>query len=181
MTEKQIIGWIKTNLSPIIEKAIGDSQPVIYTTDWLAAMAMREVNFLIARNASKPFNVVCELMKGDYGQREGEAEKKYHGFSFWQIDIGSFPDFIKSGDWQDPYKSCLKAISVLEDKRKYLVSHLPTLSGNELNRAITASYNCGQGNVFKALSKGLDVDIYTHQHNYSKEVWRYRDIYNTLP
>lgn len=180
MTEKQILQWVKTNLSPIIDKAIADSQPVIYTTDWLAAMAMREVNFLIARNASKPFHVVCELMKGDYGQREGENEKSFHGWGFWQIDTGSFPMFVKSGDWQDPYKCCKKAIEVLEGKRKYLATHLPNLSGNELNRAITAAYNTGEGNVFKSIANGKDPDTTTHEHNYSAEVWRYRDIYNSI-
>ena len=177
MTEKQILQWIKTNLSPIIDKAITDSGDVIYTTDLLAAMAMREVNFLIARNHTKPFHVVCELMKGDYGQRPGEKQKSYHGFGFWQIDTGSFPDFIKSGDWQNPYKCCLKAISVLEGKRKYLTSKLPDVPLN----AIVAAYNCGEGNVYKAIKKGLDVDTYTHNHDYSKEVFRYKDIYNTIP
>jgi len=176
MTEKQILNWIKINLSPIIDHAIADSGNVIYTQDWIAAMAMREVNFLIARHADKPVEVVAKLMKGDYGQRKGEKVKSYHGFGFWQIDIGSFPDFIKSGDWQDAYKCCMKAISVLEGKRKYLASKFPIVE----HRAITAAYNCGEGNVYRALRNGKDVDIYTHNKDYSKEVWRYRTIYNSL-
>ncbi len=177
MTEKQILSWIKTNLSPIIDKAIKDSGTDLFTTDLLAAMAMREVNFLIARNSTKHFSVVCELMKGDYGQRPCEKEKSYHGFGFWQIDIGSFPEFVKSGDWKDPYKTCIKAISVLEGKRKYLESKLPSVPLN----AIVAAYNCGEGNVYRAIKNGKDVDIYTHNHDYSKEVFRYKEIYNTLP
>lgn len=181
MTEKQILEWIKTNLSPIIDKAIHDSDNVPYTQDWLAAMAMREVNFLIARNASKPFQQVCNLMKGDYGQRDNESMKSYHGFGFWQIDIGSYPDFINSGDWQDPYKCCLKAIQVLNEKRAYISPKFPNLSPDALNRATTAAYNTGQGNVVKSLKLDRDVDYSTHQKNYSKEVWRYRDIYNSIP
>lgn len=176
MTEKQILGWIKTNLAPVINKAIADSGTTLYTEDWLAAMAMREVNFLIARHAAKPLAEVAKLMRGDYSQRKGETKPQYHGYGFWQIDIGSFPDFIKTGDWQDPYKCCMKAISVLEGKRKYLQPKFPTLD----NRAITAAYNCGEGNVAKALKNGKDCDIYTHNKDYSKEVWRYRDIYNTI-
>lgn len=74
----------------------------------------------------------------------------------------------------------MKAISVLEGKRKYIQSKLPNLSGNDLNRAITAAYNCGEGRVVQALNKGVDVDTYTHNHDYSKEVFRYRGIYNSL-
>lgn len=176
MTEKQILQWIKTNLTPVINEAIEDSGNVPYTEDWLGAMAMREVNFLIARHADKPLEVVAKLMKGDYGQRKGETQKSYHGFGFWQIDIGSFPEFVKSGDWQDPYKCCMKAIQVLEGKRKYLAARYPIVE----YRAITAAYNCGEGNVAKAISKGQDIDIYTHNKDYSKEVGRYRDIYNFL-
>lgn len=176
MTEKEILGWIKTNLSPIISKAITDSGTDLFTVDLLAAMAMREVNFLIARYANKPLEVVNKLMKGDYGQRAGDKAKMYHGFSYWQIDIASFPDFINSGDWQDPYKSCLKAISVLEGKRKYLISKLGEVPLN----AIVASYNTGESNVYRSLKNGWDVDKTTHNKDYSKEVFRYRDIYNSL-
>ncbi len=177
MTEKAILQWIKTNLSPVIGKAIMDSKTDLFKTDLLAAMAMREVNFLIARHADKPLEQVSKLMKGDYGQRAGEKAKQYHGYSFWQIDTASFPDFINSGDWQDPYKSCLKAISVLEGKRKYLVSKLGEVPLN----AIVAAYNTGEGNVYRSLKNGWDVDKTTHNKDYSKEVFRYRDIYNSLP
>lgn len=180
MTEKQILGWIKTNLSPIIENAFKQVNSS-FKADLLAAMAMREVNFLIARNASKPFQQVCNLMKGDYGQRAGDEMKCYHGFSFWQIDIGSFPDFIKSGDWQDPLKSCIKAIQVLEGKRSYLAARFPQLPPNELERASVAAYNTGEGNVSKSIKLNRDVDYTTHQKNYSKEVYRYKDIFNSLP
>lgn len=175
MTEKQILQWIKTNLSEIISRAVADSKTDI-PESVLAAMAMREVNNKILKYADMPFDAVCKLMKGDYGQRDGEKEKSYHGFGFWQIDIGSFPDFIKSNDWEDPYKCCLKAVSVLEGKRKYLVSKL----GSVEIRAVIASYNCGEGNVYKAIKGGKDIDLYTHNHDYSKEVLRYQGIYNSL-
>lgn len=185
MTEKQVIQWIIINLGPHIDKALLQARlknpDLLYTKDWLAGMAYRETGFLINRYVSqklKPENIHT-LMRGDYGQRPGETEKSYHGFGYWQIDIGSYPDFVKSGDWKDPYKTCVKAISVLEEKRLYLQSKLPAMVGEGLHRAITAAYNCGQGNVFKALKAGKDVDIYTHQHDYSKEVWRFREIAKT--
>lgn len=186
MTEKQILAWIKTNLGPIIDKALAEARvtnpKLIYTTDWLAAMAMRETGFLIARYVAKgmKLDVISSLMKGDYSKREGEAEKSYHGFGYWQIDIASYPQYVKSGDWKDPYKTCVKAIQVLEEKRKYLEPKFPNVKGDSLARAITAAYNCGQGNLAKVLQAGQDIDARTHQKNYSAEVWRYREIFNSL-
>lgn len=179
MTEKQILSWIKTNLTPIIDNAFKLSNSS-FTPEILAAMAMREVNFLIARHSDKPVEVVAKLMKGDYGQRKGETQKSYHGFGFWQIDIGSFPDFIKSGNWQDALQCCLKAMEVLEDKRSYIASHFAPITTEALERASIAAYNTGEGNVVKSLKLNRDVDFTTHQQNYSKEVYRYRDIFNSI-
>jgi hypothetical protein len=187
MTEKQIAFWIRDNLGKYIRQAIADYRKVnpdhIFTEDWMAGIAYREVHNLITRYANQKlkFDVICSLMKGDYGQRPGEKEKSYHGFSFWQIDIGSFPEFIKQGLWKDPYRSCLKAISILDNKRKYIVGKFPNLKGEALERAVTASFNCGEGNEVKVLTRGLDVDAYTHGKDYSKMVWKYRELYRTLP
>lgn len=186
MTEREILSWIKINLGPIIDKALEEAKKknpdLFYTKDWLAAMVMRETGFLIARYLEKKMKVevIHSLMKGDYGQRQGEKEKSYHGFGYWQIDIGSYPQFIKSGDWKDPFKTCMKAITVLEEKRMYLEPKFPNVKGDSLHRAITAAYNCGQGNVQKVLLVGQDIDARTHQHNYSAEVWRFREIFNSL-
>jgi len=186
MTERDILNWINNNLGVYIDKAIAHACEKYpdhpYTKDWLAAMSMRETGFLIARyvaQGAKP-EIIHTLMRGDYTQREGEKEKQYHGFGYWQIDIGSYPDFVKSGDWKDPFKTCRKAIDVLESKRIYLVSHFPNLQGNGLARAITAAYNCGEGNVRQILQAGLDVDHRTYNHDYSAEVWRFREILSSL-
>lgn len=186
MTEKQTIQWILTNLGPDIDKALAVSKQknpdLLYTIDWLAGMCYRETGFLINRYVTQGISTknIHSLMRGDYGQRKGEVEKSYHGFGYWQIDIGSYPDFVKSGDWIDPYKTCIKAISVLEEKRLYLVKQLPTLTGEPLHRAIIAAYNCGQGRVSQAIKEGKDVDYYTHQKDYSKMVWVYRNIAKAL-
>jgi len=186
MTERDILIWINVNLGPTIDKAIEHAQQKYpfhpYTRDWLAAMAMRETGFLIARYVGKKMSldVIHSLMKGDYGQRPGEKEKSYHGFGYWQIDIASYPDYVKSGDWKDPYKTCLKAIAVLEEKRAYLEPKFPNLKGDSLYRAVTAAFNCGQGNISKVLKEGKDIDDRTHGKDYSREVWRFRAIFNSL-
>src|SRR5436190_18492056 len=110
MTDLQALQWIKDNLGRYIKTALELVPGTIYTEDWLAAMAYRETGILIHRYVPTgiPFKQICEKMKGDYGQRPGETEKQYHGFSFWQIDTGSYPDFINSGQWKDPVQSCKK-------------------------------------------------------------------------
>lgn len=177
MTENTILKWIKVNLAPAINEAIAGTT---YTEDWLAAMACRETGQLIARYYNmKPADAFA-LMKGDYTQREGETEKQYHGFSCFQIDIASFPDFVKSGAWKDPHASAMKCVSVLEGKRKYIQSHIPMLPVETLDHAITAAYNCGEGNVLKVLANKSDIDSRTANHNYSADVWRLREIYKTI-
>jgi hypothetical protein len=186
MTERDILLWINSNLGNAIDRSLIHAREKfpdhLYTKDWLGAMAMRETGFLIARyvkDGAKP-EVIHTLMRGDYGQRPDDKEKVYHGFGYWQIDIGSYPDFVKSGDWKDPFKTCRKAISVLEEKRLYLEPRFPNLQSDSLHRAITAAYNCGQGNVAHVLTAGQDIDSRTYDKNYSAEVWRFRQIFNSL-
>lgn len=186
MTERDILQWVNVNLGDAIDRAIVHAREKFpdhpYTKDWLAAMSMRETGFLIARyvKAGTKTDIIHNLMKGDFTQRPDEKEKSYHGFGYWQIDIGSYPDFVKSGDWKDPFKTCRKAIAVLEEKLLYLVPKFPNLQGDGLNRAITAAYNCGQGNVAKVLTAGQDIDARTYNKDYSAEVWRFRQIFNSL-
>lgn len=190
MTERQIMTWYKQNLLPSVEKAIDykkEKQPgLIYTADWLIAMAYRETWTLMVRYIQGKILLenVLPVVKGDYGRREGELEKQFHGFGFWQIDIGSYPQFVKSGEWKDPFKCCCKAIDVLEEKRSYLFAS-GRINGNEhtaeeCDRMITAAYNCGQVNVVNVIKDKKDIDSRTHEKNYSRKVWEYRDLYNSL-
>jgi hypothetical protein len=185
MTERARAIWIKKNLEADITAAIAQGRVKFpdhpYTVDWIAGIVMRETGDLIDRyaTANTKVELIHTLMKGDYSQRRGEAEKSYHGFGYTQIDIASYPDFVKSGDWKNPLKCFVKSISVLEEKRAYLVDRVE-YTQDVFYRAITAAYNCGQGNVAKAYKEGWDVDVRTHQGNYSAEVFRFREIYRSL-
>jgi hypothetical protein len=187
MTEREITFWIKDNLSKPIKKALEvavvSNPKLLWTESDLAGIAQREVGFLIARYApmKKPFDIVCSLMKGDYVRREGELEKQYHGFSFWQLDVNTHFSFIKTGEWKDPFKSCYKAILTLEEKRKWLEENKVDTKEFGIHRAAIASYNCGQRRVKKAMDLGEDIDRYTFNHDYSKEVLRFAEIYKHLP
>jgi len=184
MTQKQIMLWYRTALGPVIREALAKNTGVIYTEDWLAAMAYRETWTVISKHEDKVAipSRMHDHARGDYGKRPGEDEFSYHGYGYWQIDIGSYPLFIRSGDWKDPLLCCLKAIQVLEEKRKYLQTQYGLEKLDEVtgHRSITAAYNCGQGNVLKALKKGYDVDRYTHGGDYSQKVWAYRALYRNL-
>jgi hypothetical protein len=184
MTTRDILLWIHINLLSSINKAIEEKKKanplLIYTPDWLVGITYRETGGLIAKYGGKKAEVMHSLTRGDFSQRPGEKEKQYHGYGYVQIDIGSYPDFVKSGAWKDPFKCYAKAIDVLEEKRKYIQSHMIRLGGDDLHRAITAAYNCGQGNVVKALSANKDVDSYTTGHDYSKDVWQRRNFYRQI-
>lgn len=186
MTTREILLWIHNNLGQYIDNAIlvkkQANSNLIYTPDWLVGITYRETGGLIARYASQGMKpeIIHTLMKGDYSQRKDEKEKSYHGFGYTQIDIGSFPLFVRSGKWKDPLQCYLMAIDVLEGKRHYIEPHLPKLGGDGLHRAITAAYNCGEGNVVKAITAGNDVDSRTTGHDYSKDVWQRRNFYKQI-
>lgn len=188
MTERQIMQWYKSNLKDAVDKAIAfkkEKQPdLLYTTDWLLAMAYRETWTLMVRYIQNKIFLenILPIVKGDYNKRPADKEKIFHGYGFWQIDIASYPDFIKSGDWKDPFKCCCKAIDVLEEKRKSLLKHFKpeNIDVETWHRMITASYNCGAGNVTEAVKASQSIDSRTHEKNYSNKVWEYRTLYNSL-
>jgi hypothetical protein len=181
MTNTQLLSWIKQHLGPHIQKAIAITK-CNYTEDWLAAMARREYGHKImefTNRGMKPEDI-HQITRGDYGQRPGETEKQYHGFGYWQIDIHSYPDFIKTGNWKDPLKCCIKAIEVLNEKRDFIQRKTPGIAGTLLEDAVTAAYNTGQGNVVKSIQAGRSVDSTTFNKDYAKSVRKYRAEYKAL-
>jgi hypothetical protein len=176
-SNQDVLLWIKNNLKVILTIATTGTE---FTEDWLAAIAARETGGLITKYVNRgntTINDLASLMKGDF------TNGIYHGFSFWQIDIRSFPDFIHSDDWKNPQKSAIKAIAVLQGKKKSLIALGITrysLSQDIIDRAITASFNCGEGNVMKAIKSNKDIDSYTANNDYSKQVFNFRKVYVNL-
>ena len=170
--ERELLNWIKQNLGKYIQVAVKDKD---YTESLLGAMACREVGFLIRRYVNKgmTFEEICENMRGDYNNQ-------YHGFGFWQIDIRSFPEFIENVYWKDPQKTAIMAVSVLDGKDKYLRKYKLRIGAELYDRAVVAAYNCGEGNVEKAILRGYDIDHYTYNDDYSKEVFRMKKIYEDI-
>jgi hypothetical protein len=77
-------------------------------------------------------------------------------------------DFGKTGNWMDPLANILFGTNELATNIKYFTAH--PHAGIDPVRAAVAAYNCGQGNVTKAIDDGFDVDIYTTGHDYSRDV-----------
>lgn len=185
MTSNDIIQWIKTNVGPAICQAVADSGTTVFNETVMGGIHRQETGIKLMQllGAGHTVPEIFSQLKGDYSQRPGEAAPGYHGFGGWQIDIGSFPDFIASGDWQDPYKCCLKAISVLTGDMEYLKSHFPFAqikTDADLLQATIASYNCGAGKERSILNQGLDIDAATFGHNYSALVLGYMQVYASL-
>ena len=114
-----------------------------------------------------------------------------HGHGLFQIDDRSFPEFCAGEKWKDPRLNALCAGEVLAKKRQVLRILAPKkgLEIHDLERASIAAYNCGEGNVLKALVQmkadplacGPDfIDHYTAGRDYSREVLRYAVMYREL-
>lgn len=91
-----------------------------------------------------------------------------YGRGLMQIDFDAF-DFARTGHWQDPASNINAGAQVLHNNIRFFTNN-SSLQGLELLRVAIAAYNCGAGNVQKALQQSLDVDAFTAHANYSADV-----------
>ncbi|TPL36763.1 hypothetical protein [Mesorhizobium sp. B2-4-8] len=161
-------GWL-----PFFEKAAQDNG---FRSHELLAIASRETN--------------VENIKGDYVN--GVAQ----GYGVMQIDIKSYPDFIRSGDWSDPEKNIQKGAEVLAEKKAAIVHHYgksrtvgrgsnqlsyigATLTDLGLLRTSLAAYNCGEW-AHATMSIFGDPDRITTQGDYSTDVMNRTEVFDRL-
>jgi hypothetical protein len=88
-----------------------------------------------------------------------------HGFGLFQIDDRSHALWLATHKDAHPLEQARYALLVLGGGRNWLKAH-HKLEGEPLTLASLAAYNCGPGNVSRALQRGLDADSYTANHNY---------------
>jgi hypothetical protein len=91
------------------------------------------------------------------------------GRGLMQIDYGAH-EFARTGDWQDASANIDYGCGVLASELSFFKTTVD--DANEALRAGIAAYNCGRTNVLKALHSGVDVDLYTTEHDYSTDVAR---------
>jgi hypothetical protein len=91
------------------------------------------------------------------------------GRGLMQIDFDAH-EFARTGNWKDPEANIRYGTQVLAGNRSFFVRREPSMEGMNLFRAAVAGYNCGVGNVLRALRDGRDVDFYTAGRDYSTDV-----------
>jgi hypothetical protein len=101
-----------------------------------------------------------------------------HGHGLMQIDDRSFSDYCGGEHWKEPANNIDFGCCVLASKRAYLEK--ASSPGEIVERAAIAAYNCGEGNVRKAIAAGADVDLNTTGHDYSRAVLVYAEAYRNL-
>jgi hypothetical protein len=100
---------------------------------------------------------------GDYG----------HGHGFFQVDDRAHPDFIASGDWKDVRKAADYIIkAVLESSYLYLSRKFPGRGPAKWTWDAVSAYNCGAGNVRRAIRRSKGRDAYTTGKDYAADVQR---------
>ncbi len=173
-----------------LQDTIKQEFDVAVAAGWLSAFenAAQTYNFpvaLLMGIASRETNM--RNIEGDF--RDGE----YHGYGLMQVDIGSFPNWVKSGAWRDPLQSIAKGAGVLDGKRteieqgqgKTLTIEGRSFVGRKFDTAdqalqvATACYNCGLWGYY-AFSKGEPIDSYTTGKNYSTDVWLRKAFFTAL-
>jgi hypothetical protein len=80
-----------------------------------------------------------------------------------------FHEAARGDRWAEPAANIGEACRLLSEARKTLRRHTVLHSGGLLRGAL-AAFNCGLGNVLRAVRHGLDLDFYTARRNYAAEV-----------
>ena len=100
-----------------------------------------------------------------------------YGRGLLQIDW-DWHEFARIGDWAISHQNIAYGVMLLA-RLIAKFRHCDVSDRAKLRMAI-ASYNCGSGNVKRALRNGYGIDHYTAHRDYSKEVLRYAGIYEHL-
>jgi len=164
MTEKQTLKLLYKELSPYI---IPEIKGTLYTISDIIALACREGGSKVVKLLGKGLDI--DVILGNFLGDSG------HGHSIYQIDDRSYLPWIKTGAWMHLGESTKKCIEVLEEKRRFLEHkgyNARNMGYADFKMAVFCAYNCGQGNVYKALRSNQDPNNRTAHKNYGREVMR---------
>lgn len=110
---------------------------------------------------------------GDFIKRNGRLPSGGGGWGkgLMQIDYAAH-EFARTGPWYDAVQNIRYGGQVLADNIRYYTRRedCRNYTHEERLRMAIAAYNCGPGNVNKAIKNNRDIDYYTHGRDYSRDV-----------
>lgn len=120
-------------------------------------------------------------MKGDYRKSKHFPGGGYHGYGIMQVDVGTDPQWIASGAWQNVDQAIMHGTSILNSKK------------NELNRmwqgertlqqflwTLSASYNTGTSRAYPDFKASGNPDRRTTGHDYGRDVLQRMQEFSAL-
>jgi hypothetical protein len=138
--------------------------------DRLAADGVLPIIRQIASDNNIPFAVALGLVSRETHGRN-ELGDGGHGHCYLQIDDRAHGDWLSNHDWREPAQCFGFGLGIL--------SHDYAMHDGNMFEAL-AAYNSGNGNVHKALHKGLSAEAYTAHANYASDVLARAGFYYTL-
>lgn len=116
-----------------------------------------------------------------------------HGHGVMQIDDRSYPEWCRSGTWQNVKAAIDKGASVLDGKRKQVVEGQgkdlkvagtsfhgqPGLSADDIQRIMIAAYNSGLWAYYSFSTRG-DPDLRTTHRDYSADTLKRAAVFAHL-
>jgi peptidoglycan hydrolase-like protein with peptidoglycan-binding domain len=101
--------------------------------------------------------------------RSGKLPDDNGGFGrgIMQIDFDAH-EFARTGSWKNAASNLICGAGVL-GACKDVISKATSLRGADLWKASLAGYNCGAGNVLRAIQGAHDVDFFTTGRNYGRD------------
>jgi hypothetical protein len=171
MLDQEALRFIRDHYGDFIVKAAGLWR---VRASVVAGIMMRETQGGLSPLLSIP---------GPGGKGDKDKNGIYHGHGLMQIDNRSFPAFCQGFSWSSPEANINFGTEVFYRKTRFFarrLDHLQLLPNWNAERLGIASYNAGEGNILRAVNKGVDPDLFTARHNYSAKVLEYASLYEGL-
>ncbi len=158
---EELKAYIKRIPKPILHKITKLNQEVPNSV-------LPAIYYASIKNDFKAMNIIAAVMyrESRFGKAlnsKGTGDKG-HGHGLMQIDDRSHKSFLDKGTWNDPFDNADYGTRILKTN-DYI------FKGN-MFRAL-AAYNCGIGNVRKAMEDKKSAEAYTAHGDYSSKVLKY--------
>jgi len=114
------------------------------------------------------FSLLLALASRETGIRNIYGDRKF-GHGAFQIDSHSFPEICKHSFLTEPMLFLNTGANLLKNNIEWAEKTWPKFSPQQHLKCALAAYNCGKGNVVKAVADG-NCDLYTAHSNYGVDI-----------